>query len=151
MNDTPPTAEESLRIAAKFLDVAIGLVESGTATAIDRIEEFIGADNETAELHIWYWAAVGPVVTAAGIRKLDVPDVQDGMWAIEMVPGVEASPDPSLLAALRAVVAHLNDDTGAAQDVTSAHFAVAGHDGLLEMVFELLKLCSFLVKEGAFK
>lgn len=73
------------------------------------------------------------------------------LWAIETLPGSQKKTDASCLAALQAVVGQLNEDEALAQDVTSAHFEVAGHEGLIAMSFECISLCSFLAKEGAFR
>lgn len=118
-----------MRIAELFLTAAIEHAENGPAQAANLIEDYFNCDNETASLRVWYWASVGPILP--GSR--DLPS------------------NASTLAALQCVAAHLNDDETAAQDVTAAHFDVAGHEGLFSMVFEFVGLCSFLVKEGAFR
>lgn len=148
-----PTPEEAMRVAELFLNTAIEHNKNGTDKAIDLIDEFYTyEDPALVSRRIWAWASVGPVIAAAGIKKLNIPPPGDGeLWGIENVPGPKEKPDPSLLAALQAVVGHLNDDPALAMDVMSAHYKVAGHEGLISMTFELIALCSFLVKEGAFK
>jgi hypothetical protein len=140
-----------MHIAELFLDAAIEHAEHGTDRAMAMIEAyFIGDPNEVSK-RIWYWASVGPIIAAAGIRKLDIrPPGPGELWAIETLPGSQRKTDASCLAALQAVVGHLNEDESLAQDVTSAHFEVAGHEGLIAMSFECISLCSFLAKEGAF-
>lgn len=149
----PPTEEESVWIAEKFLDVAMTAAHEGPDQGIAMVEEFFDCEPREATFRLWSWAAVGAVIASAAIGKLNPrPPADDEMWAIEHLPGSsEKNVEPDALAAMQCVVAHLNGDAPAAHDVISARWAVARYDGLFGLVCELIVLCAFLVKEGAFE
>lgn len=163
MTDTPthqpPSADESMEIAATYLRIADQAADGDTDAAVDALAAYFTENGVTASYRLWYFAAVGPIIVAAGIRKLN-EHLLDGheLWGITTLNERAPAQDPDALAALQAVAAHLNGDKRAAQDVISAHFDAAAkasgldaaHDAMADMVIHHLNMLSVLIKEGAF-
>ncbi|PXY20352.1 hypothetical protein [Prauserella endophytica] len=155
--DQPPSAEESMTIAAEFLRVAHQAADGDIDGMAASLDEYFTDDPVAASLRLWYFAAVGPLIVAGAVKKLNGGRLpSDGMWVIEQ----EGDPadDPSALAAAQAVTAHLNGDDDAARDVISAHFGVvakksggeAAHEALFGVVVHHLNMLAALINEGVF-
>jgi hypothetical protein len=148
----PPTEDEAMDIAGRFLSAAISHAEDGPSKGIDMVTQFFDCDPVEAAFRVWYWASVGSIIAAAGVKALNPVAPSEGeFWGLVPLPGVDTDEsDPSATAAAQCIVAHLNEDAEGAHDITTAHFKVAGHEGLFLMVCQFILVCSALAKEGAF-
>jgi hypothetical protein len=147
-----------MQIASTYLEIAQRIADGTVEATVDTLEEYFTDDPVVASLRLWYFAAVGPILVAAALKKLNAEHLtRDGFWVIEQT-GIEPDDDPSALVAAQCVAAHLNGDEAAAQDVTSANFAVvanqsgmsAAHDAMFDVVIHHLQMLAGLIQEGAF-
>ncbi|HKS46745.1 MAG TPA: hypothetical protein VJT49_16860 [Amycolatopsis sp.] len=153
----PPSADESMEIAARYLEVGYAVADSQPDRASDLLEEYFGDDPKISSKRLWFFSSVGPVIIAGAMRKLNEgKPTDDVFWGLE-IDGDEQA-DPDLLAAAQSVAAFLNGDHRAGQDVMSAHFDVvarksggeAAHDAMFHMVVEHMKMLAACINGGAF-
>jgi hypothetical protein len=149
MNE-PPTAQESMEIACRFMEI-VDTLQDGTDAAADALTDYLGEDPETGTLRAWYLASCGPLIASAALKSLNKGEpFKGGFWGLVQIPGSPLGSEPSQLAMMRSLTAYLNEDAEAATDVIAAHHATHGIEGLFGMICAALILTAFLKKEGAF-
>lgn len=155
-----PDQHEAMEIAGRYLEIGGQIADRDADGAVTALQQYLTDDSETASLHLWYFAGIGPPLVAAAVQKLNGGPPPDGqMWGIEHVDVDNPEGDPDTLTAVRSVVAMLNDEQAYSQDVISAHFdAVAkesgigkAHESLFRVVLQHLQMLAACQREGVLR
>lgn len=152
----PPTPDDSVEIAVRFMQIARAALESRDQAA-RLLSAYLGPDPVSGPARLWYFASVGPILVGQGIRQLNpTPLGPEDFWGFGRRPGAPVDPDAEVAAAT--VVRWLNDDEPTMHDLYTAHYKAAHQRGgwgaaqqaLIGMVIEHIGMLARLIAAGAY-
>lgn len=143
-----PTEDQALDIAQAFYRTAEQVALGNGEQAADVLDDyFADSTNETALL--WMIVCSAAAVTMDLLRQLfDLPVGGVSMSWCAQVVGPGPFRGPAQQAAVQMVTAALNENWPAVTDVRAAHYAVAGNEGVFDVLVELASIAAAVIRHG---